>query len=498
MAEPNFYKNFIGGDWVNSSSGKTFESRNPADTREVVGMFQDSDEYDIDLAVNVAQNAYQNWRLVPAPRRGEILFRAGQLLIERKEQYAHTMTREMGKPLAETRGDVQEAIDMAFFMAGEGRRLYGQTTPSEMPDKFQMSVRMPIGVCGLITPWNFPMAVPSWKLFPALIAGNTVVIKPAEDTSLSIYNLVKTLVDAGLPSGVVNIVTGYGEKAGEPLVRHPDVPVISFTGGNETGKQVARVAAEHNKRVSLEMGGKNPLIVLEDADLDLVVDGAVWGAFGTTGQRCTATSRLIVQRSIVEELTARLVDRVGQLKVGSGLDESVDVGPCINQQQLHSIQQAVEIGQQQGARLVVGGHTLTEGSYKHGHYFAPTIFADVRREMQLARKEIFGPVLSILPVDSFAEAIDIANDVPYGLSAAIYTRDINLAFAAMHDLAAGIVYVNAPTIGAEIHLPFGGIKNTGNGHRDSGVQALDLFSEWKSIYIDYSGSLQRAQIDTAE
>jgi acyl-CoA reductase-like NAD-dependent aldehyde dehydrogenase len=498
MSEPTVYKNLIAGQWVESATGSTFENRNPADTRDVVGVFQDSDERDVSRAVEAAQRAYAQWRLVPAPKRGELLFRAAQLLLERKERYAQDMTREMGKVLAETRGDIQEAIDMCFFMAGEGRRLYGQTTPSEMPNKFQMSVRQPLGVCGLITPWNFPMAIPSWKILPALIVGNTVVIKPASDTPLSVFNLVQCLLDAGVPDGVVNIVAGGGGKVGEPLMRHPDVKVISFTGSTEVGSRVARVGAEAMKHVSLEMGGKNPMIVMDDANLDLVVEGALWGAFGTSGQRCTATSRLIAHRAVAGELTERLGERAERLVVGNGLDEASQMGPSINQGQLETVMEYVRVGQSEGARLVCGGKRLNDGALAHGYFHQPTIFTDVKRSMRIAQEEIFGPVLSIIPVGSLEEAIDVANDVPYGLSSAIYTADVNAAFRAMRDLYTGIVYVNAPTIGAEIHLPFGGTKGTGNGHREGGTQVLDVFSEWKSIYVDFSGGLQRAQIDNAE
>jgi aldehyde dehydrogenase (NAD+) len=386
---------------------------------------------------------------------------------------------------------------MCFFIAGEGRRLYGQTTPSEMPNKFQMSVRQPLGVCGLITPWNFPMAIPSWKILPALIVGNTVVIKPAPDTPLSTYNLVQCLLDAGLPDGVVNIVSG-GASVGEAIVAHDDVKVVSFTGSTKTGARVTQLAGEKMKHVSLEMGGKNPMIVMDDADLDLVVEGVVWGAFGTSGQRCTATSRLIAHRAVVGELTERLGERAEKLVVGNGLDAASQMGPQINQAQLEKIMDYVRVGQSEGARLVTGGSRLADGDYAHGYFHQPTIFVDVKRSMRIAQEEIFGPVLSIIPVESLAEAIDVANDVPYGLSSSIYTRDVNAAFQAMRDLYTGIVYVNAPTIGAEIHLPFGGTKGTGNGHREGGTQVLDVFSEWKSIYVDFSGGLQRAQIDNAE
>ncbi|MBM7841525.1 aldehyde dehydrogenase family protein [Herpetosiphon giganteus] len=498
MSDHKVYYNYIGGEWVPARSGKTYENRNPADTRDVIGIFPDSGAEDIAAAVAAAKEAYNAWRLVPAPKRGELLYRASQILQERKEQYANDMTREMGKVLAETRGDVQEAIDMGYFMAGEGRRLYGVTTPSELPNKFQMSVRQPLGVCGLITPWNFPMAIPSWKIFPALICGNTVVIKPAEDTPLSTYNFVQALVDAGVPKGVVNIVSGHGPTAGEPLVQHPDVKVISFTGSTEVGRHVSTLCAQQGKHVSLEMGGKNPMIIMDDADLDLVLAGAVWGAFGTTGQRCTATSRIIAHRSIVDELTSRIQAEAKTIQVGNGLLDGMQMGPSINEGQLNVVEKYVKIGREEGAELVLGGERLTDGDLGHGFFHQPTIFGNVKRNMRIAQEEIFGPVVSIIPVDSLEEAIDVANDVPYGLSSSIYTRNVNNAFIAMRDLYTGIVYVNAPTIGAEIHLPFGGTKGTGNGKREGGTQVLDTYSEWKSLYVDYSGGLQRAQIDNAE
>jgi acyl-CoA reductase-like NAD-dependent aldehyde dehydrogenase len=497
MSEPTVYKNLIGGRWVESSTGRTFENRNPANTNDLVGIFQDSGEQDVAAAVEAAKAAYAKWRLVPAPKRGEILFRAAQLLVERKEKYAQQMTREMGKVLTETRGDVQEAIDMCFYMAGEGRRMYGQTTPSEMPNKYQMSVRQPLGVCALITPWNFPMAIPSWKMLPALILGNTVVIKPAPDTPLSTYNLVECLIEAGVPDGVINIVSGYAEP-GEALLRHPDVSVVSFTGSTKTGSHVARICAEGMKHYSLELGGKNPLIAMDDANLDLVIEGAVWGAFGTTGQRCTATSRLIAHRSIVDELTERIVARTKELVVGNGLEPNAQMGPSINQMQLDKVMSYVQIGKEEGATLLLGGERLTGEGYDNGFFHQPTIFGNVTPNMRLAQEEIFGPVLSIITFDTLEEAIDIANNVAYGLSSAIYTNNVNNAFQAMRDLYTGIVYVNAPTIGAEIHLPFGGTKGTGNGHREAGTQVLDIFSEWKSIYVDFSGGLQRAQIDNAD
>jgi alpha-ketoglutaric semialdehyde dehydrogenase len=491
------YQNLIGGEWVQAVSGKTFLNLNPADKTDVVGSFPASGAEDVAQAVAAAKKAFETWRLVPAPKRAEILVRAGILLKERKEKYARDMTREMGKVLAETRGDVQEAIDEAFYVAGEGRRLFGQTTPSELQNKFAMSIRMPLGVVGMIAPWNFPMAIPSWKLFPALVSGNTCVIKPAEDTPLSTHNLVQTLLDAGLPPGVVNIVNGFGTEAGAPLVEHADVRAISFTGSSEVGSIVAQRAAATFKPISLEMGGKNAQIVMDDANLELALEGALWGGFGTTGQRCTATSRILLQRGIAAKFAAEFVARAEKLVVGQGLDEKIEVGPQVNESQIETSTKYCEIAVNEGAKLLTGGHALTEGDYAKGNFFAPTVFGGVMPTMRIAREEVFGPVVSLIEFDTFEDAIRIANSIDYGLSTSIYTKDVNRAFTAIRDLEAGITYINAPTIGAEVHLPFGGVKQTGNGHRE-GNGAIDFYTTWKSVYIDYSDKLQRAQIDNAE
>ena len=491
------YQNLIGGQWLPAASGKTILNLNPADHSDVIGAFPSSNAEDVALAVAAAKKAFTTWRLVPAPKRAEILVRAGNILIQNKERFAHDMTREMGKVLAETRGDVQEAIDEAFYVAGEGRRLFGITTPSELQNKFAMSVRMPVGVVGLITPWNFPMAIPSWKLFPALVAGNTCVIKPAEDTPLSTYNLVHALTEAGLPAGVINIVSGLGTTAGAALVEHSDVRAISFTGSSAVGSLIAQRAAATFKQVSLEMGGKNAQIVLDDANLDLALDGALWGAFGTTGQRCTATSRILLQTGIAAEFIAKFVERAKKLKIGNGLDESIEVGPQVNADQIETSTRYVEIALKEGAELLCGGHALTEGPCAYGTFFEPTILAGVKPSMRIAHEEVFGPVVALMKFSTFDEAVEIANSIDYGLSTSLYTRDVNRAFTAMRDLEAGITYINAPTIGAEVHLPFGGVKHTGNGHRE-GLGALDFFTTWKAVYVDYSDKLQRAQIDNAE
>jgi len=488
-------KNFIDGEWVESSTGETFEDRNPADTRDVVGIFQKSAKADADAAVDAAKRAFAKWRLVPAPRRAEIVFRAAEILIERKEDCARDMTREMGKVLNETRGDVQEAIDAAYYNAGEGRRLFGPTVPSELPNKFAMAIRQPIGVCGMITPWNFPMAISSWKLLPAIVCGNTCVIKPAQDTPLSTFNLVRALTDAGLPQGVINVVTGFGVEVGTPLAEHSHVRAISLTGSTAVGRIIGGIAAKSFKHCSLELGGKNPMIVLDDANLDLAIEGGLWGGFGTTGQRCTATSRIVVQKGVYREFIERYLNRAKKLKVGNGLDETVQMGPVINEKQLETDLSYVEIGQNEGAKLVCGGHRLDQGEYRHGWFMEPTVFVDVDPKMRIAQEEIFGPVVSIIPCEDLENAIEIANGIEYGLSSSLYTKDVNKAFGAIRDLETGITYINAPTIGAEVHLPFGGTKATGNGHREGGIGAVDFYTEWKAVYVDYSDKLQKAQID---
>lgn len=487
-------KNYIAGQWVEPSTGEYIPDVDPGNG-ETVAEVPVSSRQDAERAIAAAEAAYQSWRKYPAPKRGEILFSVGQMLKERKHELAQKMTREMGKVYTEAAGDVQEGIDMAFYMAGEGRRSFGYTTPSELPDKFAMATRDAIGVAGIITPWNFPMAIPTWKIFPALVCGNTVVFKPASETPFLAYELVKILAEAGVPDGVVNLVFGSGGIVGETLLQDPRVNAISFTGSNQTGRHVAQVAGEGLKRVSLELGGKNAIIVMDDANLDLAVDGILWSAFGTTGQRCTACSRLIVQEGVYGRLEERLTERIAKLRLGHGLDQGTDVGPLINAAAVEKVHRYVEIGQQEGARLVLGGGPVTDASLAHGHFYAPTLFADVTPTMRIATEEIFGPVLSMIRVKDLDEAIAVNNQVTYGLSSSIFTQDVNRVFQAIRDLATGIVYINAGTTGAEIHLPFGGTRGTGNGHREAGTAALDFFSEWKAVYVDFSGRLQRAQID---
>jgi aldehyde dehydrogenase (NAD+) len=492
--DPPTFRHFIAGEWCASTSGATFESHNPADTRDVVGRFQQGSAADVAMAVRAADTAGGLWRRTPAPKRGEIMYAFAALMAQHKERLARAMTREMGKVIAEARGDVQEGIDIAFLMAGEGRRMFGDTVPSELPDKWAMSIRQPIGIAGIITPWNFPIAIPCWKMMPALVAGNTVVFKPSSDTPHCATLLVELMAEAGFPPGTVNLVTGSGAEVGDAIVDNPDVPVISFTGSSTTGKRIAARAGAKLKRLSLELGGKNAIVVMADADLDLATDGILWSAFGTTGQRCTAASRVVVERRAVDPLLERLERRARALRLGSGLLDTTDVGPLINAGALDKVAGYVGIGQGEG-ELVLGGAPARDGDLANGHFFAPTIFRDVAPMDRIAQEEIFGPVLSVIPVDDYAGAITAVNQTRYGLSSSIFTSDANTAFRAMRDLETGIVYVNAGTTGAETHLPFGGWKETGNGHREAGHAALDTFTEWKAIYVDFSGRLQRAQID---
>lgn len=492
------FHNFIAGKWSPPDTGEYFDNRNPARRSDVIGRFPLSGATDVERAVESAWRGFEAWRKTPAPLRGEVLRRTGDLLTTRKEEIADAMTREMGKPLAETRGDVQEGIDTAYYAASEGRRLFGHTVPSELRDKWAMSFRRPIGVAGLICPFNFPLAIPTWKMFPALVCGNAVIFKPAEDVPHSGTLLVEILLEAGLPPEVVQLVHGSGESVGAAIVQHPRVPVISFTGSTETGRIVGEICGRMHKRLSLEMGGKNAMLVLDDADLDLALEGALWGAFGTTGQRCTATSRLILQRGIHDEFLSRLVDRTRELRLGDGRARDTDVGPLIHEDSLGKVERYVDIGQSEGADLLCGGRRPTGDKLKEGFFFEPTIFARVEPEFRIAQEEIFGPVLSAIRVTTVDEAFAANNGVRYGLSSSVYTKDVNVAMRAVNELDNGITYINAPTIGAEAHLPFGGVKQTGNGHREGGWEVYHFYSETKVGYLDFSGTLQRAQIDTYE
>jgi aldehyde dehydrogenase (NAD+) len=486
------YKLFINGEWTDSSTSETFDDINPA-TLKKLATLQVASEDDVDRAVEAALNTFGTWSETPPPRRALVLFKAARMLEERKEDLAALMTREMGKVLAETRGDVQEAIDITLYAAGEGRRMFGETTTSELKDKFCMTVLRPIGVIGMITPWNFPMAIPAWKIMPALVAGNTIVMKPASDTPLLTIKLVEILIEAGLPPGVINLVFGPGSTVGQAIVHHPDIRAISFTGSLETGKWIMGECARDMKRVSLELGGKNPIIIMDDADIDLAVDGVVWGAFGTTGQRCTAASRVIVHEKVKDEFTQKLLAKTRSLKLGDGLKPDTDIGPVINRSQLEKIEKYTVIGKNEGANLLTGGNLADPGL--PGHFFEPTIFTEVDQDMRIAQEEIFGPVVALIPVSGLDEAIEVTNNTMYGLSSSIYTRDISNAFKAIEKIEAGLTYINSSTIGAEVHLPFGGVKGTGNGFREAGTDAVREFTEVKAVYFDYSGRLQKAQIE---
>ena len=490
------FNNFVGGQWVTPASQGYFDNRNPANSEDLIGRFPDSDQRDVEAAVRSAKRGFDLWSRTPAPARGDVLRRVGDLLVERKHIIADAMTREMGKVLAETRGDVQEGIDTAYYAATEGRRLFGHVVPSELRAKWAMTYRRPIGVVGLITPFNFPLAIPTWKMFPALLCGNSVIIKPSEDVPHTVHLLVEILLEAGLPPEVVQLVHGRGETVGKALVEHHEVPVISFTGSTETGAIIGETCGRMHKRLSLEMGGKNAMIVMDDADQDLALEGVLWGAFGTTGQRCTATSRLIVHQKVHDNFVKRLADAAQALRLGDGRQEQTEVGPLIHQASREKVEQYIEIGRKEGAELVTGGQRPTGAELDGGYFFQPTVFAGVKPNTRLEQEEIFGPVLSVIRVDSFDDALRVNNDVRYGLSSSIYTRNVDLAFRAMQELDNGITYVNAPTIGAEAHLPFGGVKATGNGHREGGWEVYEFYSETKVCYVDYSGKLQRAQIDT--
>lgn len=501
MSEKNL--NFINGEWVEPSTGEYTENRNPANKDDLIGLYASSSSEDVNKAVEAAKEAYKKWRLIPAPRRGDVLKKVGDIMTERKNEIAFEMTREMGKVIAETKGDTQEGIDTAYYAASEGRRLFGLNAPSELPNKMNLSFRVPIGVGGFITPWNFPMAIPTWKLFPALVCGNTAVFKPAELTPKTAHTLVE-IIDIAMKEvlgkdyipGVINLVHGKGRVTGEAIINHKDIDLISFTGSTEVGQRINSAAGASLKRVSLELGGKNAQIVMDEANQELALEAVLWGAFGTTGQRCTATSRLILHEKIYDEFIGKLKERASKLRLGYGNDEGVDVGPCVSESQRETVHKYVQIGiNEDKAKLILGGEFATEGELSKGWFYKPTIFINVLPEMRIAQEEIFGPVLSVIKTKGLEEAIEILNGTKYGLSSSIFTNNVNDAFKAVRDIQAGITYINGATIGAEAHMPFGGVKQTGNGHREGGWTVYDFYTEWKAVYIDYSGKLQRAQID---
>jgi alpha-ketoglutaric semialdehyde dehydrogenase len=489
--------NYIDGQWVESRSEHSIERRNPADLRDLIGRAPLSRREEVHEAVEAASRALPAWRDTPAPARGKILLRAARLLEEQKDEVARLLTREEGKTLAESAGEVQRSVNILEYTAGEGRRLTGETLPSELPRNFAYTIRQPLGVVGLITPWNFPVAVPVWKIAPALVAGNAVVWKPSELTPFISRRVVELLVGAGIPAGVLNMVNGAGPGAGDELVRHPTVRGISFTGSSEVGSVIYARAAVQMKKVQCEMGGKNPVVVLEDADLELAADSTVAGAFGSTGQRCTATSRVVVVDSVADRFVELLLKRTEKLKVGNGAEPGIDVGPSVDESQFDKVQDYLEIGQHEAASLVCGGKPLKGtpgGDYDHGYFIAPTIFDHVPAGARIAQEEIFGPVLSVIRAKDFYEAVGMANDIPFGLTASIFTSDASRAFQAAELLECGMVHINSPTVGGEAHVPFGGIKATGVGERETGSTAVDFYSELKVVYVDYTGRRREGKL----
>ncbi len=485
-------QNLINGEWVGARSGRTIPNINPA-TGEPIGQVVMSGREEAEAAVRAAKAALPGWRRTPAPRRGEILARAAALLTARKEELATALTLEEGKTLQEARGEVQKGINVIEFMAGEGRRWNGETIPSELPATFCWTQREPLGVVGLITPWNFPVAIPSWKVAPALLCGNTIVLKPASNTPWCAKILVEAYLQAGLPPGVLNVVFGPGSAVGDTLVTHPDVAALSFTGSNEVGGRLYADGAKHHKKVQCEMGGKNALVVLADGDLELAAVATVQGAFGSTGQRCTATSRAVVEEAVAEEFTRLVLAKAKELVVGDGTKPGVTMGPVVDQGQLATVLEMIEAGRKE-AHLALGGQRLTDGDLGRGLFVAPTVFTGVERDMRLAQEEIFGPVLSILTVSSFDQAVEVANDSRYGLSSSLYTSDMGRVFQFCERIETGIVHINSPTVGGEAQLPFGGMKATGVGQREMGKTAIEFYSEWKTVYVDYTGSKRTTNI----
>jgi len=493
VSEVTVCPNYVGGEWVESRSTRKVERRNPANFNDLIGYTPVSTRDEMREAIAAAERAYPDWRDKPAPKRGKILLRAAQLLEEHKDEVARLLTREEGKTVAESLGELTRTTNIVEYISGEARRLSGETLPSELPRNFAYTIRQPLGVVGLITPWNFPVAVPVWKIAPALVCGNTIVWKPAGLTPFISRRVVEIFAEAGVPPGVLNLVQGSGAEVGDELVEHPTVRAISFTGSNEVGQGINAKAARHLKKVQLEMGGKNPVVVLDDADLELAADNIIAGAFGSTGQRCTATSRVVVVESVADALMGLLVERARKLKVGDGTEPDTFVGPSVDGRQCEKVEEYLEIGRRE-AKLAAGGERLRGGVYDQGYFIAPTIFDHVPITARLAQEEIFGPVLSVTRVKGFDQAIDAANNVRYGLTASVFTRDANRVFEAAERLEVGMVHVNSPTVGGEAHVPFGGIKATGFGEREVGSTAIDFYSELKVVYIDYTGRKREGKL----
>ena len=490
------FNNLIGGKLVPPHSGEFFENLNPADNSDVIGLFPKSGEKDIEMAIQAARNAFTDWSEMPPPKRGELIYKAGELLLRSQEKLAKVIIREMGKTAPESMGDIKSSADVAYFTAGEGRRMYGQTTFSALERRWALTKRFPVGVCGLITAWNAPMAIITWKLFPALVCGNTVVLKPSEDTPLTAHLFGEIIKEAGFPDGVVNIVYGLGSETGEALVKNKDTALISFTGSTRVGKLISEECGRQMKKCSLELGGKNGLIVMHDADLNAAALAVALGAFSTAGQRCASTSRVFIHEKVYDKFLGKLLKETKKMKVGPGDDPETKVCPIINKRQFDSIMSYIEEASKDGAKLLYGGRALTEGKLSKGNFIEPTIFVDVDLKSKLAQEEIFGPVLAVFKISSLQDAIEQVNSVDYGLTASIFTSSVDLAIHALEKFQVGCCYINGPTFGSEPHMPFGGWKDSGNGSREPGTQALDVFSEWKTMYIDYSGVTQNSQFKT--
>lgn len=481
------YRNFINGQWVESESSRTVENINPANTDDVLGTIRQATRDEARSAVESASQAFRGWRMTPAPARGRIVARAARLMEEHKEELAQLLTREEGKTISESRGELQRSINVAEFCAGESRRLNGETIQSELPSNFAYTIKQPLGVVACVTPWNFPVAIPVWKIAPALVAGNTVVFKPATLTPATAVRIVEIFEEAGIPKGVLNLILGSGSDAGDEIIGHPAVKAVSFTGSNEVGIRLYEQVSRRGAKVQCEMGGKNPVIVLEDADLELAVESTAQGAFGSSGQRCTATSRVVVVNDIADRFVGALVKRADSMRIGAGSDPDTEMGPSVDEGQYKTVLSYIDIGREDGAELKCGGQRAEGDGLDKGYFVRPTVFDHVTPDMRIAREEVFGPVLSVLRVRDFDEALAVANDSEYGLSSSIFTSDATRIFRFVDEIETGMTHINSPTTGGEAHIPFGGIKGTGIGDREQGSTALDFYTDLKVVYVDYTG-----------
>ena len=481
------YKNFIGGKWVESSSSKSVKNINPANTDDVIGTNRQATREEARAAVEAAAAALPEWRRTPPPARGKIVAKAARLMEAAKEELAQILTREEGKTISESRGELQRSINVAEFCAGESRRMNGETIFSELPSNFVYTIKQPLGVVACVTPWNFPVAIPTWKIAPALVAGNTVVFKPATLTPATAVRIVEIFEEAGIPPGVLNLILGSGSEAGDEIIGHPAVKAVSFTGSNPVGIRLYEQVSRRGAKCQCEMGGKNPVVILEDCDMELAIENTAQGAFGSSGQRCTATSRAVVVDKIADEFVDRVAKRAQSMRIGDGMDPQTEMGPSVDETQFNTVLQYLNIGREDGATLVCGGERATGNGLGKGYFVKPTVFDNVTPDMRIAREEIFGPVLSVMRVKGFEEAMTVANDTEFGLSSSIFTNDVARMFRFVDEIETGMTHINSPTTGGEAHIPFGGIKGTGIGEREQGSTALDFYTELKVVYVDYTG-----------